>query len=115
MIFQLAIARASYNQVLYDKHRLSLAPRDWDLDTFPPTVNISISIPPFKKCQEWHSHRTNFFHYPLEKKKNYEIEECFCEVDEIANVKSDLCYNDIENVHNWHLRKGNDTDYSITD
>lgn len=57
--------------------------------------------------------QNHFFHYPLEKKiKNYQIEECFCEV---ANVKSDLCYNDIENVHNWHLRKGSDTDYSITD
>lgn len=44
--------------------------------------------------------------------KNYELEQCFCE---IVNVKSDLCHNDIENVHNCHLRKGNDTDYSITD
>lgn len=37
--------------------------------------------------------------------KNDEIEKCFCEVAEIANVKIDLCYNDLENVHNWHLRR----------
>lgn len=46
--------------------------------------------------------------------KNGQIEECFYEVAETANVKSDLYHHDIENVPNWRLRKGTDTDYSIT-
>lgn len=47
--------------------------------------------------------------------KNYQIEKYYCEVAETANVKSDSYLNDIENVHNCHLRKGNDTTTSITD